>query len=184
VGLYPQQVAGVVMLDASHPDQFTMYEHPPETQFAAEREKRANFQAGGPPPPEQAPIEALFADMPQVLRQMKATYTPEALDAMLAEVRGLPQVARQAAASPDFGSRPLAVLWAQQQLLPAGADPALAAVQQRWPEFQEAHAALSTQRRLACIEGAAHMTLVLLPPFVSQVAAAVDQVVAQIEASQ
>ncbi|MGJ7545834.1 alpha/beta fold hydrolase [Variovorax sp. LT1R16] len=183
-GLYPLQVAGVVMLDASHPEQFAMYERPPESQFAAERDKRANFQAGGPPPPEHAPIEALFADMPQVLVQMKAIYTPEALDATLAEVRGLPQVARQAAASPDFGSRPLAVLWAQQQPLPAGADPALAAVQQRWPEFQEAHAALSTQRRLACIEGAAHMTLVLLPPFVSQVAAAVDQVVAQIEASR
>ncbi|MNX08606.1 Lipase 1 precursor [compost metagenome] len=179
-GLYPQQVAGVVMLDASHPDQFAMYEHPPESQFAAERVKRADFQAGGPPPPEQAPIEALFADMPQVLRQMKATYTPEALDTMVAEVRGLPHVARQAAASPDFGSRPLAVLWARQQPLPAGADPAIAAVQQRWPEFQEAHAALSTQRRLACIEGAAHMTLVLLPPLVQRVAEEIDGVMAQI----
>nr|WP_286186357.1 alpha/beta hydrolase [Acidovorax cavernicola] len=180
-GLYPQQVAGVVMLDASHPDQFAMYEHPPESVFAAERVKRADFQAGGKPPPEQAPIELLFADLPQVIRQLKALYTPEALDTTLAEVRGLPHVARQAGASPDLGSRPLAVLWAKQpQALPPGADPAIADVQKRWPEFQEAHAALSTQRRLVCIDGAEHMTMVLLPPLVQRVAEEIDGLMVQI----
>jgi hypothetical protein len=73
------------------------------------------------------------------------------------------------------------VLWAGvPQKLPPGTEGA-AAVQQRWPEFQQAHAALSTRGRLNVVEGAEHMTLVLLPPFVSRVAEEVDQVMAQLE---
>jgi len=182
-GLYPEHVAGIVMLDASHPEQFEVFSEVPEAVLAAERDKRVKFQAGGPPPPEFAPIQALFADMPQVIEQLIATYTPEAVDTTKAELLALQQVARQAGASPDYGARPLAVLWAALQKLPQGAESANA-VQQRWPEFQEAHTTLSTQSSLQLIEGAEHMTLVLLPPFVSQVAAAVDQVVARIGASQ
>ncbi|XAH26247.1 alpha/beta hydrolase [Xylophilus sp. GW821-FHT01B05] len=179
--LYPEQVVGLVMLDASHPDQFELFHALPEAPLAAERDKRARFQAGGPPPPEFAPVQAIFADMPHVLQQLAATYTPQALDTMKKELVSLPDVARQAGASPDLGARPLSVLWAGVlQKLPPGTEGA-AAVQQRWPEYQQAHAALSTRGRLNVVEGAEHMTLVLLPPFVSRVAEEVDQVMAQLE---
>nr|WP_259652053.1 alpha/beta hydrolase [Variovorax sp. UMC13] len=177
-GLYPQQVAGVVMLDASHPAQFEVFKGLPTEVLAGERTKRAEFQAGGPPPPEFAPVQAIFADMPHVLRQMVANYTPETIDTMVKEHEGLAQVARQAGASPDLGARPLSVLSATvMPKLPPGAEEA-AEVQRRWPDYQQSHAALSTRSRLHRVEGAEHMTLVVLPPFVSRVVEEVDWVMA------
>jgi pimeloyl-ACP methyl ester carboxylesterase len=108
-GLYPAQVAGVVMLDSSHPAQFEVFEGLSPELLAPERVKRAAFQAGGPPPPEFAPVQAIFADMPHVLRQMKLPTTRrKRIDTMLKpKCVGLPHVARQAGASPDLGARPL-----------------------------------------------------------------------------
>jgi len=85
-GLYPEQVAGVVMLDASHPEQFEVFKGLPAETLAPERKKRAEFQAGGLPPPEFAPVQAIFADMPHVLRQMAANYTPETVDTMVKDL--------------------------------------------------------------------------------------------------
>ena len=179
-GLYPEQVVGLVMLDASHPDQYELFRQPlPQAHLDAERAKRIAFQDGGAPPPEMAPIEAMFADMPEVVRQLKATYVPEAIDTTVSEHTGLPLVAQQAAASPDLGARPVAVLWAAQDKLPAGAEEATE-VQRRWPEYQQDHAALSTRGRVQLVEGSAHMTLVLLPPFVQQIAQAVDLMMAEL----
>jgi pimeloyl-ACP methyl ester carboxylesterase len=178
---YPEQVVALLMLDASHADQFALMGDATQRPFAAEREKRAKYRDGGAPlPPEMALVEAVFADMPDVLRQMVANYTPETIDTMVKEHVGLPHVARQAGASPDLGARPLSVLSATvMQQLPPGAEEG-AAVQRRWPEYQEAHAALSTRSRLHRVEGAEHMTLVLLPPFVSRVAEEVDWTVAEL----
>ena len=179
-GLYPEQVVGLVMLDASHPDQYELFRQPlPQAHLDAERAKRSAFQAGGAPPPEMAPIEAMFVDMPEVVRQLKATYTPETIDTMVSEHTGLPQVAQQAAASPDLGARPVAVVWASQDKLPPAVEGA-ANLQRLWPEYQQDHAALSTRGRLQLVEGAAHMTLVLLPPFVEQIAQAVDLMMAEL----
>ncbi|HEX2012892.1 MAG TPA: alpha/beta hydrolase [Roseateles sp.] len=178
-GLYPEQVAGLMMLDASHPDQFALYNEAPTEQMAAERAKRVKLRNGGSPPPEFGLIDAVYADMPEVASQMKATFTPEALDAMLYEVLGLQQVARQAAAAPDLGDRPLVVPWAPKQPAPTGIE-GLDAVYQRWPGYQDAHAALSTRGRVRALEGAEHMSIAVLPPFVAQVAEEIDAVMAQI----
>jgi microcystin degradation protein MlrC/pimeloyl-ACP methyl ester carboxylesterase len=182
-GMYPEQVVGLVMLDASHAKQFDVPPLVSPAQIAQERDKRAQFQAGGPPPVELAQADMLFADLPQTVQQLRATFTPEAIDTMVRELDGLPHVGRQAAASPDLGDRPLAVLWAQPKQAPAapeGADE----VQKRWPEYQQAHAALSTRSHLQLVEGAEHMTLILLPALVDQVAAAVDQLMAELGGGQ
>ncbi|WP_422089133.1 alpha/beta fold hydrolase [Variovorax sp.] len=179
-GLYPEQVAGVVMLDSSHPEQFEAFQGLPAETLAPERKKRAEFQAGGLPPPEFALVQAIFADMPHVLRQMAANYTPETVDTMVKEHEGLQHVARQAGASPDLGTRPLSVLSATvMPKLPPGAEEG-AEVQRRWPEYQEAHAALSKRSRLHRVEGAEHMSLVVLPPFVNRIAEEVDWVMAEL----
>ncbi|MGJ7527299.1 alpha/beta fold hydrolase [Variovorax sp. GB1P17] len=177
-GLYPAQVVGLVMLDASHPDQFEEIGEMPMAQVAMERDKRVKFQEGGPPPPELAMAGVIFADMPHVVQQLTATFTPESIDTMAREIEGLPHVARQAAAVVDLGARPLAVLWAPVQL-PAGSDSATA-IQKRWPSFQQAHAALSSRGRSHEVAGADHMSLVLLPPFVNRVAEEVDRMMAQL----
>ena len=182
-GLYPDQVVGLMMLDASHPDQFALFNEAPTEQLAAERVKRVKRRHGAPPPPEFAVIDAVCADMPAVAEQMKATFTPEALDAMVHEVNGLQQVARQAAASPDLGDRPLVVLWAPKPPAPSGVD-GLDEVYKRWPGYQQAHAALSTRGRVRALEGADHMGIAVLPPFVAQVAEEIDAVMAQVAAKR
>ncbi|WP_349742844.1 alpha/beta fold hydrolase [Roseateles cavernae] len=181
-GLYPEQVAGLMMLDASHPDQFALYDEAPTEQMAAERAKRVKLRAGGPPPPEFAMIDAVCADMPEVAEQVKSTFTPEAVDAMLYEVQGLRQVGSQAAAAPDLGERPLVVLWAPKPPAPTGIE-GLDAVYQRWPGYQQAHAELSTRGRVRELAGSEHMSIAVLPPFVAQVAEEVDALMAQIAAA-
>ena len=180
-GLYPAQVVGMLMLDASHPAQFAKMGDSMAAQMAAmqeaERARRVAFQAGGTPPPEVAMIKALFADMPEVVDQMAATYRPEALDAMALEMAGIHDVARQAAAVASLGELPLAVLWAAPRA--ATGDAGIDAVQQLWPEYQRAHAALSSRGTEREIAGADHMGIAVLPPFVAQVADAVDALVAQ-----
>ncbi len=178
-GLYPEQVAGLMMLDASHPEQFTFYNEAPTEQMAAERAKRVKLRAGGPPPPEFAMIDAVCADMPEVAEQVKSTVTPEAVDAMLYEVLGLQQVGRQAAAAPDLGERPLMVLWAPKPSAPTGIE-GLDTVYRRWPSYQQAHADLSTRGRVRELAGSEHMSIAVLPPFVAQVAEEIDALMAQI----
>jgi microcystin degradation protein MlrC len=182
-GLYPEQVAGLMMLDASHPDQFALYNEAPTEQMAAERAKRVELRNGGAAPPQFAVIDAVYADMPEVAGQMKSSYTPEALDAMLYEVLGLEQVARQAAAAPDLGDRPLVVLWAPKPQTTTGIE-GVDAVYQRWPGYQAAHAALSTRGRARELAGSEHMSIAVLPPFVAQVAEEIDAVMAQIAAGR
>lgn len=181
-GLYPEQVAGLMMLDASHPEQFVLYNEAPTEQMAAERAKRVKLRAGGPPPPEFAMIDAVCADMPEVAQQVKSTFTPEAVDAMLYEVLGLQQVGRQAAAAPDLGERPLVVLWAPKPPAPTGVE-GLDAVYRRWPAYQQAHADLSTRGRVRELAGSEHMSIAVLPPFVAQVAEEIDALMVQIAAT-
>ncbi|TDP71781.1 alpha/beta fold hydrolase [Roseateles toxinivorans] len=176
---YPEQVVGLMMLDASHPDQFAMMDGLMDDQLAAEREKRAKVRDGGPPPPELAMVEAVFADMPEVIAQLKAQYRPEVIDAMALEMRGKAEIARQAAASGDLGARPLAVLWAPQTVVP-GAPAAIAEIQRRWPDYQQAHAALSSRGRVMMLEGATHMGIAVLPPFVARVVEEIDGIMAQL----
>jgi hypothetical protein len=148
------------------------------TVMDTERAKRMDFRKNGTRQPEFAMIEAVFADMPEVVAQMSATYTPDALDTMLLETQGLAQVGDRAGASADLGTRPLSVLWAQPKK--SGGDAGIDAVQAQWPAYQRAHAALSTRGRERAVEGAEHMSLPVLPPFVAQIAEEVDALMAEI----
>jgi len=181
-GLYPEQVAGLMMLDASHPEQFKVLGNSRDAQLATaietERAKRLDYRLNGTRQPEFAIVEALFADMPEVIAQMAATYTPDALDTTLLETRGLAHVGEQAAAVTDLGTRPLAVLWAPPGK-PSG-NAGIDAVQLQWPAYQRAHAALSTRGFERAVVGSEHMSLPVLPPFVALIAEEVDALMAQI----
>ena len=184
--LYPQQVVGLVMLDASHPSQFDdiddgVFDYMSVTHRAKVMEYRKAYSDGGPLPPEFAEGNALFADMPEVAQQLLATVLAlESVDASALETRGLKQVAKQAAAAGDLGTRPLTVLWAAPvvQTPPPGID--VGTAHTRWPDYQRAHAALSTRSRLHLVEGAGHMSLVLQEPFAAIVAEEVERLMAQL----
>lgn len=172
-GLYPDQVAGVMMLDSSHPDQSWELVASTQTLLEAERQKRIQFQTQGTTPAELAMIQAMFGDLPQVIEQMVATYRPEVIDAVLDELRGLGNVARQAAASPGLGDRPLAVLWVATPV-PAGAPDALRETQEKWPGFQKDLAALSSRSHIEQIPEATHMSIVVMPQFVARIVSVLD----------
>jgi len=181
-GLYPEQVAGLMMLDASHPEQFKLIGDSMDAQLAAaietERAKRLEYRRNGTRQPEFAVVEALFADMPEVIAQMAATYTPDAVDTTLLESRGMAHVAEQADAVASLGARPLAVLWAPPGK-PTG-NAGIDAVQKLWPQYQRSHAALSSRGHEREIAGSEHMSLPVLPPFVALIAEEVDALMAQI----
>jgi hypothetical protein len=76
----------------------------------------------------------------------------------------------------------LAVLWAQPKGPTGDAD--IDAVLRLWPDYQRAHAALSTRGRERMVPGAEHMSLPVLPPFVALIADEVDALMAQIAAGR
>jgi pimeloyl-ACP methyl ester carboxylesterase len=178
-GLYPEQVVGVVMLDASHPDQFANVQAAAAASAPGRRAREARgFQAGGPPPPEMAPIEAMFADMPgRAAAEGHLHARDPRHDGVGAHGPAAGRAAGRAVARPGRAPGRGAVGEAGQAA--AGAEGA-AEVQRRWPEYQLDHAALSTRGRVQLVEGAAHMTLVLLPLFVQQIAQAVDLMMAEL----
>jgi len=184
--LYPHQVVGLVMLDASHSNQFDdidegLFNHMSALQREAVTECRETYRDGGPLPPEFTGENPLFADMPEVAQQILAIdLTLESVDASVLESRGFKQVAKQAAAAGDLGARPLTVLWAAPVMpdSPPGVD--LAAVLARWPEYQRAHAALSTCSRLRLVEGAGHLSMVLQEPFAAIVVEEIECLMAQL----
>ncbi len=182
-GLYPEQVQGLMMLDASHPAQFEVLGDAMDSQMAAavetERAKRLAYRLSGTRPAEFAMIEAVFADMPEVIAQIAAVYTPDTLDTVVLESQGLRRVAEQAAAVADLGDRPLSVLWAPPKGSSTG-NAGIDAVQQLWPQYQRAHAALSSRGRERAVAGSEHMSLPVLPPFVAQIADEVDALMEQV----
>ena len=182
-GLYPDQVVGVVMLDASHPDQNWDVPAMIKAVLESERSKRAQYQADGVVPAELQQIAPLFADIPHVAEQLLASYKPAVVDTMLRELQSAKQIAKQAAEVPSLGDRPLAVLWAAPTEMP-GAPEEILDTQRRWPAFQQAHAGLSTRSTIELVPGAAHMTILLVPPFVQRITAAVDTLLAREEATQ
>jgi microcystin degradation protein MlrC/pimeloyl-ACP methyl ester carboxylesterase len=181
-GLYPEQVAGLVMLDASHPEQFKVLGDSMDRQLDAvietERAKRLEYRRNGTRQPEFAMVEALFADMPEVVAQMAATYSPDALDTTLLETRGMARVGEQAGAVAGLGRRPLAVLWAPPGK-PTG-NAGIDAVQLQWPAYQRSHAALSSRGHEREVHGSEHMSLPVLAPFVALIVEEVDSLMGQI----
>ncbi len=179
--LYPQQVVGLVMLDASHSSQFDDVDDGLfDGLAAAHRAKVAAYCDGGPMPSEFELVNAVFADMPEVAQQILATtLTLKSADAFALESRGLKQVAKQAAAAGDLGARPLTVLWAPvRHASPLDSD--TETVRTRWQDYQRKHAELSTRSRLLAVEGADHMSLALLEPFVTHVAEEIERLLAQL----
>ena len=129
---YPEQVAGMVLLDSSSPSQFTAVPAYP-TQYALMRRglailptlARVGLQlvipSGSPLPDEDAAVVEAMGSTPRTFRNGRD------------EISMVPRVFEQAQALTTLGSRPLAVVTASESLGDEG-----------WPAAQDRMAALST----------------------------------------
>ena len=163
---YPKQVAGVVLVDSSHPEQFTRSE---EGRAMYEQNRRmgafipwltrlgvirlTNFYAAHPDLPSQqrAQIEAFNSSTQQVVTTVE-------------EFGATPQTNAQVRSTQSLGDKPLAVITAGEQ-------------SSDWLEMQEELAALSSDSVHRVVEGATHESLLYDKGDSQVTSATIEQVV-------
>jgi pimeloyl-ACP methyl ester carboxylesterase len=163
---YSGEVAGVVLVDSSHPEQFTRY---PEGRAMYEQTRRlgavlpfltrlgvirlSNFYPAHPDLPSQqrAQIEAFNSSTRQVSTTVE-------------EFRATPQTSAQVRSTGSLGDTPLAVISAGEQ-------------PPSWLEMQDELAALSPNSIHRVVEGATHESLLYESRDAQVTSAAIDQVV-------
>jgi pimeloyl-ACP methyl ester carboxylesterase len=163
---YPDQVAGVVLVDSSHPEQFT---RSPQGRAMYEKTRRMgavipwltrlgvirliNFYPAHPDLPSQqrAQIEAFNSSTRQVATTVE-------------EFSATPQTNAQVRGSQSLGDKPLAVVSAGEQ-------------SSDWLEMQDELAALSSQSIHRVVDGATHESLLYDKGDSQVTSAAIEQVV-------
>jgi pimeloyl-ACP methyl ester carboxylesterase len=149
---YPEEVAGVVLIDSTHPEQFT---RSPEGRAMYEQTRRlgavipwltrlgvirlTNYYPAHPdlPPHQRAQIEAFNSSTHHVATTVE-------------EFRATPQTTAQVRRTASLGHKPLAVITAGEQS---------AGSLRIWLEMQDELAALSTNSIHRVVEGATHESL-------------------------
>ena len=165
-GQYPDQVAGLVLLDSSHPDQFT---RSVDGRAMAQRTNRlgavlplltrlgivrlTNFLPAHPdlPAQQRAEVQAFHA----TTRQVRAS---------VAEFRSTPQSSAQAGSTSTVENKPLAVVTAGEQTA-------------EWLQMQDELATLSSNSMHRVVAGADHASLLVTDGDTVESSAAIDQVV-------
>jgi pimeloyl-ACP methyl ester carboxylesterase len=163
---YPDEVAGVVLVDSSHPEQFT---RSPEGRAMYERASRltaivpfftrlgvvrlSNFFPAHPdlPPQQHAQIEAFNSSTQHLVTTTE-------------EFRATPETSAQVRSTGSPGDKPLAVISAGEQ--PPG-----------WLEMQDELASLSSESIHRVVDGATHASLLYERRDAQVTSAAIEQVV-------
>jgi pimeloyl-ACP methyl ester carboxylesterase len=163
---YPDEVAGVVLVDSSHPEQFT---RSPEGRAMYERARRlgavlpflmrlgvirlSNFYPAHPdlPPLQRAQIEAFNSSTQHLVTTTE-------------EFRITPETATQVRSAGNLGDKPLAVISAGEQ-------------PPSWLEMQDELASLSSDSVHRIVDGATHESLLYERRDAQVTSAAIDQVV-------
>jgi pimeloyl-ACP methyl ester carboxylesterase len=164
---YADQVAGIVLVDSSHPDQFTQTE---EGRRAYTQIKR---QATIFPLLARLGIPRMFKLLPadptipgRQRKQIEAfNCSTEPIDAAAAELRAMPQVSIQLRNTQGLGNKPLAVLTATSQQPPS------------WSALQEKLTELVPHSTHLIVEGATHTSLLNDQRHSKATSAAIEQVV-------
>jgi pimeloyl-ACP methyl ester carboxylesterase len=165
-GQYPDEVAGLVLIDSSHPDQFT---RSADGRAMARRTNRlaavlplltrlgivrlTNFLPAHPdlPAQQRAEVQAFHA----TTRQVKAS---------VAEFKSTPQSSAQAGSTSSVVDKPLAVVTAGEQTA-------------EWLQMQDELATLSSNSIHRVVAGADHPSLLFTDRDTVESSAAIDQVV-------
>jgi pimeloyl-ACP methyl ester carboxylesterase len=150
--MYPQEVVGMILIDASHPDQ--------ENRFPAELK---NMEGSWQRESQFIAYTMLFG-VPRVLGLCEQGAIDRAADCngrtareRLAEIRAFPESAAQAASTGPFGDLPLAVLSHDPNKPSNDLPPDLAkSVNQLWEVMQEDLAHLSTRSTRVVAKNSGH----------------------------
>jgi pimeloyl-ACP methyl ester carboxylesterase len=172
-GQYPAEVAGLVLLDSSHPDQFT---RTPEGQAMFRRTSRmgvvlpwlawlgivrlTHFLPAHPdlPPQQRAEVAAFNSSTRQVATSAK-------------EFRATPATCNQARATISLGSKPLAVITASDQ-------------PPDWLQMQNELAGLSSNSTHRIAAGTTHASLLFSERNAASSSAAIAQVIISVRTGQ
>lgn len=182
---HPALVAGVVFVDASHPDQIARFEKvgiPAELAGLSLYRRAAALSWTGITRFHMAKASPMPGESPAVA-QMRAVYTPLSIRGAVAEMNALPQILREAGALRTLGARPLVVLTAGKPLTAEvrtalGITEAQADAQQReWRAMHDEEASWSTDVRHELVDDAGHYIQFDRP---DRVIRAVEEVVAKI----
>ncbi|MCG3141397.1 MAG: putative aminoacrylate hydrolase RutD [Anaerolineae bacterium] len=175
--LYPDEVAGIVLVDASHPEQLERF-----PALAAGNQEYLNLSAIFPPLARLG-IARLFFDMggefdfQDLPRQEHAEVaaffsTPRYFESQRAEMAAATQIFNDARKLGVLGDLPLIVITAGSNTLPG------------WKELQIDLATLSTNSLHRTIDGAAHASLAFNSNDAQQVSALITQMVEAIRKGQ
>jgi pimeloyl-ACP methyl ester carboxylesterase len=161
-GLYPEQVVGMVLVDASHPDQWAYA--PAEFRASVQPSPatglvyRAASRLGVARLANLFPIPVECGYPAPYCAEERAYRNARFMDAYVTEM-GAPERDAQVRAAPSLGDRPLVVLTASDhsdQGLPAQS---VAQFERDWRQLQADLASLSSASQHLLVEGARHGTL-------------------------
>jgi pimeloyl-ACP methyl ester carboxylesterase len=161
-GLYPEQVAGMVLVDASHPDQWTYA--PAEFKAAAQPSApmglvyRAAQRLGVARLVNMFPIPADCGHPVPYCAEERAYRNARFMEAYVAEM-GASERDAQVRGAPSLGDRPLIVLTASDHSDQGLPPEAVAQFERDWRQLQADLAGLSTNSQHLLIEGSKHGTL-------------------------
>lgn len=166
---YPDEVAGLVLIDSSHPEQFDRYPQMADTGIFGTLSPvfpwlarlglfHLYFDNGG---------EIDFQDLPPRQHDEAAAFwsSPAYWQRNFVEQSAIPDIYVAAGALGDLGDRPLAVVTAGQGLAP------------HWTELQNELAGLSSDTIHTIIDGGTHSSLVFDPDHARQTSQAILAVV-------
>lgn len=169
-GTHPGDVAGLVLVESGHEDQWTRF--PPEALAAVEAQGvalnrlAAGLDAGEAEPPAPPLDPSLLT--PEWARAVRAAYgRPQHYRAVASELAGITQSAEELKQVRTLGSLPLLVLTAGRSVEAfQGAGFDLAVAGRAWAELQRDLVELSTRSRQAVHPDATHRLYVTHPDFV------------------
>lgn len=145
---HPEEVAGFVFVDASHPEQ--------DSRWPAEMRQQASSQSG--PPRWLFRVFAPYRIFVDADRDPESAYWWRSFpEGVLAEAAAVEQSSRQAGRTRSLGDRPIVVLTAGELWPMPGMSPeGVAATRQTWMELQAELAGLSTNSDHRVVRGADH----------------------------
>jgi pimeloyl-ACP methyl ester carboxylesterase len=167
--LHPEEVAGLVLLDPAHEDQFTRFPQPIQEMFSPIKEMqiqqlRAARELAAAGNLDQIPaLVPIPAALPSELSQAYAHMSkasPDRFDTMIAELEALETTQEQvrAARKRGLGNIPLFVIsHGIPQAVPGVAEEVNAAYEASWQQMQAEIAALSTTGMRLVAERSGHM---------------------------
>ena len=171
---YPNQVAGVVLVDSSHPEQFT---RSPQGRATYKQTRRL---AAIYPLMARLGVIRLFnlvpapPDLPPQQREQIEAFNSSSrqISTVAEEFRATPEMTAQVRSAGSLGGKPLAVVSASEHLPPG------------WPEMQDELATLSSESTHRVVEGADHGSLLYERHDAQVTSAAIERVVEAVRTGQ